>query len=64
MDHSLPNGWSMTPSNELHHASDGEIYETRGVPPHVETPYLDPGDVSAGRDVMLDHVLQRSRGRA
>lgn len=54
----LPNGWSVSLSNELYRASDGELYEDRGVPPHVEIPFLDPGTIRAGRDPVLDHVLE------
>jgi len=62
MERHLPNGWSMTLSNELYRAADGELYETCGVPPHVEIPYLDPADVAAGRDPMLDFALGASHG--
>lgn len=62
MERHLPNGWSMTLSNELYRAADGELYEDRGVPPHVEIPFLVPRDLEAGRDPMLDHVLEAARG--
>lgn len=57
MERHLPNGWSLTLSNELYRASDGELYEDRGVPPHVRVPYLDRRDLDAGRDPMLDRAL-------
>lgn len=58
MERHLPNGWSVSLSNELYRASDGELYEDRGIPPHVEIPFLDHDDVDEGRDPMLDHVLR------
>jgi C-terminal processing protease CtpA/Prc len=57
MERHLPNGWELHLSNELYHASDDEIYEERGVPPHVAIPFLDLNDIEAGRDPMLDFVL-------
>ena len=67
MERHLPNGWTVMLSNELYRAADGEIYEGRGVPPHVRIPFLRPEDVDAGRDPMLDRVLagagRAARGR-
>jgi len=60
MERHLPNGWRVTLSNELYRASDGELYEDRGIPPHVELPFPHRRDVAAGRDPMLDHVLART----
>lgn len=57
----LPNGWPMTLSNELYRASDGELYEDRGIPPHVEIPFPRRSDLEAGRDPVLDHVLHTLR---
>lgn len=59
MERHLPNGWSMTLSNEVYRAVDGELYEDRGVPPHVELPFLDRRGIDPDRDPMLDHVLGR-----
>jgi len=61
MERHLPNGWSFTLSNELYRAADGELYEDRGIPPHVEIPFLHRRDVAAGRDPMLDHVREAMR---
>ena len=61
MERHLPNGWRITLSNELYLASDGGVYEDRGVPPHRSIPYLDPASIERGRDPMLDWVL-RQRG--
>jgi len=62
MERHLPNGWRVTLSNELYRASDGELYEDRGISPHVELPFPHRRDVAAGRDPMLDHVLATVRG--
>lgn len=62
MERHLPNGWIFTLSNELYRGSDGELYEDRGVPPHVAIPFPDGADLEAGRDPMLDHVLVELRG--
>jgi hypothetical protein len=34
----LPNGWWVTLSNEIYRAADGQVYEAKGVPPHVRSP--------------------------
>jgi len=59
MERHLPNGWRLTFSNELYLASDGEIYEDRGIPPHHCIPYLDREALARGCDPMLDWVLSR-----
>lgn len=58
MERHLPNGWLVTLSNERYYAADGELYEHCGVPPHVELPFLDQDSREAGRDPMLDYVLE------
>lgn len=35
LEKKLPNGWSLGLSNELYVAVDGNLYEGRGIPPHV-----------------------------
>ncbi|HEX6730398.1 MAG TPA: S41 family peptidase, partial [Pyrinomonadaceae bacterium] len=53
----LPNGWEIGLSNERYFASDGVVYEDRGVPPHLEAPMskqsldqnIDPGLETAMR---------------
>ena len=57
----LPNGWMVTLSNELYRASDGELYEGVGIPPHVEIPYLHARDRRTGRDSMLDYAMNLSK---
>lgn len=58
MERHLPNGWSVSLSNELYRAIDGELYEDRGIPPTIEVPFLDQRSLDAGRDVVLDRVLE------
>ena len=38
----LPNGWELGLSNEVYTACDGELYEGRGIPPHIEIPIYNP----------------------
>ena len=54
----LPNGWGVRLSPERYRAADGEIYEARGAPVHVEVPF-DPAALDLGRDVMLEAAVQR-----
>lgn len=60
MERHLPNGWFMSLSNEIYQAFDGELYEDDGIPPHVEIPFLDQSSREAGRDPMLDFVMEMS----
>lgn len=62
LERHLPNGWSFTLSNEVYWASDGQVYEDVGIPPHVRLPYLGREGREAGRDSMLDWVLRRTEG--
>lgn len=38
LEKTLPNGWTVTLSNEIYRAADGELYEGRGIPPHLKSP--------------------------
>jgi C-terminal processing protease CtpA/Prc len=60
MERHLPNGWRLSLSNELYRASDGELYEDRGIPPQVTIPFARRADLEAGRDPALDHVLAKA----
>ncbi len=64
MERHLPNGWTLTLSNELYQASDGALYEDVGVPPHLEIPFLHRRGIDADRDPILDASLRMSRGSA
>lgn len=61
MERHLPNEWFVTLSNELYLAADGELYEDRGIPPHVEIPFLRQKDRESERDGMLDYVLDMAQ---
>ncbi len=52
----LPNGWQVGLSNEVYYASDGEIYESVGLPPDVAVPF-DAAAFIAGTDTMLEAAL-------
>lgn len=54
----LPNGWSLTLSNEIYRAFDRQLYEDVGIPPHIELPFLDLEGREQGCDPMLDWVLR------
>lgn len=58
LERHLPNGWFLTLSNELYRASDGEIYEDVGIPPHIRVPFLGRKGREENRDPMLDRVLR------
>lgn len=62
MERHLPNGWRVTLSNEVYYATDGELYEYVGVPPHVEVPFLEREGRERGCDPMLDLVLSGDLG--
>ncbi len=38
LEKKLPNGWTVTLSNEIYRAADGQVYEGKGVPPNVRSP--------------------------
>ncbi|MFL1467647.1 S41 family peptidase [Marinobacter sp. HN1S83] len=61
LERQLPNGWELTLSNEIYRASDGEIYEDVGIPPHIRLRFLGRRGREAGRDPMLDHLLRENR---
>ena len=57
MERHLPNGWMVTLSNELYRAVDGELYEDRGIPPHVDIRFLDRASRGKDEDAMLEYVI-------
>lgn len=58
LERQLPNGWTITLSNELYHSYDGALYEDVGIPPHVHIPFLGRKGRSAGLDPMLEQALK------
>ncbi|TVP52461.1 MAG: hypothetical protein EA349_15710 [Halomonadaceae bacterium] len=57
LERQLPNGWTVTLSNELYHSFDGALYEDVGIPPHVRLPFLGRRGRADGLDPMLEQVL-------
>ena len=46
----LPNGWSLSLSNEVYLDSDGKLWEGSGIPPEV------PLEVFSKKDVTVGHL--------
>ncbi len=53
----LPNGWSLSLSNEIYLTYDGKLFEAVGVPPDVEAPVLLPDDLKRRVDRGIDTAL-------
>ncbi len=53
----LPNGWEVGLSNERYEAPGGELYEGRGIPPHVPAPVWVEGDLRRGYRRAVDVAL-------
>ncbi len=45
----LPNGWNITLSNEIYTDHEGKLWESKGIPPHVEL------DIFGGDDLLKSH---------
>ncbi|NRD75277.1 serine hydrolase [Shewanella sp. VB17] len=58
LEHSLPNGWQLTLSNEVYTDSEGTKVESIGVTPDVEMSVYGLADVVYGSDTPIDYVLQ------
>lgn len=54
----LPNGWTVTISNEIFENSDGVVYEAKGVPPALEAPYFRPALLAGGPDPGIEAALR------
>ena len=58
----LPNGWTVTISNEVFENSDGIVYEGVGVPPAIVAGYFQPSQLEGGPDAGMEaalHLLER-----
>ncbi len=53
----LPNGWSMSLSNEVYLNSQGQSHEYIGLSPNITQPMLDQHNLERGIDPALDAVL-------
>jgi C-terminal processing protease CtpA/Prc len=58
LEKTLPNGWSVTLSNEVFENSDGIVYEAKGVPPAVEAAFFTPSLIAGGPDPGVEAALQ------
>ena len=53
----LPIGVEFSLSNEIYKAADGEIYESRGIPPDIAAPFMPEADRRDNVDSMLEKAL-------
>lgn len=60
----LPNGWTVTISNEMYYAPDGSIPERVGLAPDVPTVVFDPHDFMGGLDVAIATALRLATAHA
>lgn len=54
----LPNGWTMSLSNEKVYDMNGKMYEKTGIPVDVEIPISTREDRKTGRDSSIDYALK------
>lgn len=54
----LPNGWTVTISNEIFRSSNGTVYETRGLSPAVTVPYFTPATLRDDKDRAVEAALK------
>jgi carboxyl-terminal processing protease len=59
----LPNGWSVTLSNEVYLATDGTLYEGRGIPPQVPVAAKNVRDLQQRLRLDIDAVLPLATAR-
>jgi CubicO group peptidase (beta-lactamase class C family) len=58
LEHSLPNGWTLSLSNQVYKDSEGESVESVGVTPDVEMPVYASQDLMYLSNTPIDYVLQ------
>jgi len=65
----LPNGWEFTVSNEVYRTPSGELFEGRGLPPHVASDTTDPPatlqerfgtDIGRAREILLSAARRQA----
>jgi carboxyl-terminal processing protease len=59
----LPNGWSLTLSNEVYQDADGMAWEGSGIPPKVPIEVFSRGDVTVGHVRAVRAVIDMVRSR-
>lgn len=57
LDLQLPNGWSLSLSNEVYRDDAGAVFEVTGVPVDLPTPIFSVQDLGLGRQSIYDQVL-------
>lgn len=53
----LPNGWSMSVSNEVYSDRQGKVWEGIGIPPNIEMTIFDPEDPSKGHVEAVKKII-------
>ena len=56
LERHLPNGWTVSLSNEVYTAADGKVYEHLGLSPEIKVP-LDPQALAKGQDKEMETLL-------
>lgn len=57
LSRTLPNGWSVTLTNQVVTAADGSDFEVVGVPPHIYSESFTLSDLNSGIDSTLDVAI-------
>jgi len=57
----LPNGWTLSLSNEVYLDADGEHWEGSGIPPEVPLEVFSKKDVTVGLLQAVQAVVQLAR---
>jgi carboxyl-terminal processing protease len=57
----LPNGWSLTVSNEVYTDSEGKLWEGPGIPPQVDLEVFSKTDVMTGHVAAVGAVVDMAR---
>lgn len=56
LERHLPNGWTVSLSNEVYRAADGKVYEYLGLSPEIKVP-LDPQALTKRQDEGMEKLL-------
>lgn len=54
----LPNGWSMSLSNEIYQDRDGNVWEGKGIPPDIDIMVFDTEDPRQGHIQAVEKILK------
>jgi carboxyl-terminal processing protease len=61
LERPLPNGWTLTLSNEVVLDADGESWERRGIPPDLPMDVFESGNLDGRVDAILALAAQLRR---